>query len=71
MVKKIPCCKLYTRKIKTPKFSNDADDQLCLKVFLTGDVLPTSIFAGMAIEVHDEDDSVHNANSSSNNKNTY
>lgn len=53
-----------------PKFTNDSDDQLSLKVFLTVDILPTSIFA-RAIEVYDDDNNnnINNNNSSNNNNN--
>jgi len=59
--KKFPYCKLHIREIKKPKFTNNSDDQLSLKVFLTVDILPTSIFAG-AIEVYDDDNENDNIN---------
>lgn len=67
--KKFPYCKLHIKKIKKPKFTNDSDDQLSLKVFLTVDILPTSVFAG-AVEVYDDNDNNNNDdNNSSNNNN--
>lgn len=63
---KFPYCKLHKRKIKKSNFTNELDEQLSLKVFLTVDVLPTSVFPGGAIEVCGDDDNV-NKNINTNN----